>query len=678
MDEPTPRFVHLRRPGRIGALELPHRILMGSMHLGLEGPGAQAARLADFYAARARGGAALIISGGIAVAPEGVGEGGGYFLFGRDGDEAVLRAVAAAVHAAGGRMAAQLFHAGRYARSAETGLRPVAPSAVPSRLNPGDIPRALEGEELEALAARFAAAAARARDLGFDAVELMGSEGYLLNEFLAPCTNLREDGWGGSAEARRRFPLAVAERVRAALGPGTPLLYRVSGADLVEGGTPWEETLDFARALEAAGVDALDVGVGWHEAPVPTVGMQVPRAAFAAVAAGLRAAVAIPVIAANRINTPEVAERVLGSGAADFVAAARPFLADPAFAAKALSGAGRRINVCIACNQACLDRVLGRPPQPASCLVNPAAGREAAFALRPAAARLAVAVVGGGPAGLEAARVLASRGHGVTLFERQGALGGQLLHAVRVPGKGEFADTLRYYGEEFRALGVTVELRADPTSADLQRWDAVVLATGVRPRIPSEAELPGVFAPHVVPYPEVFAGRVVPGARVAIVGGGGIACDLAHLLTDNGPASPEAFAFLALHGVLPPERALPALGTQRAVTLMRRGPRIAPLLGPTTRWALLGLLRRRGVRMLSGVRYLAITAGGVRIEVDGREEFVSADTVVLACGQEPQDELRSALEGTVPLHVVGGARAASELDAARAILEGAEAGRRIG
>ena len=678
MDEAAPQFPHLRRPGRIGPLRLPHRILMGSMHLGLEGPGADAGTLGRFYAERARGGAALIISGGIAVAPEGVGEGGGYFLFGRDPDEAVLRAVTEAVHRAGGRIAAQLFHAGRYARSAETGLQPVAPSAVASRLNPHELPRALGGDELEALAARFADAAARARELGFDAVELMGSEGYLLNEFLAPRTNLREDAWGGSAEGRRRFPLRVAERARAALGPGTPLLYRISGADLVEGGTPWEETLAFARALEAAGVDALDVGVGWHEAAVPTVGMLAPRAAFAAVAAGLRAAVGIPVIAANRINTPAVAERVLASGAADFVAAARPFLADPAFAGKALSGGERRINVCIACNQACLDRVLGRPPQPASCLVNPAAGREAAFALAPAAAPGRVAVVGGGPAGLESARVLASRGHRVTLFEREGALGGQLLHAVRVPGKGEFAETLRYYREEFRALGVTVELRAEPDPADLRTWDAVVAATGVRPRIPSEAELPGVTLPHVVPYPEIFAGRVAPGARVAIVGGGGIGCDLAHFLTDGGPASPEAFAFLELYGVLPPERALSALGARREVTLMRRGPRIAPLLGPTTRWAVLGLLRRRGVRMLTGVRYLAITEGGVRIEVEGREELVAADTVVLACGQEPRDELRAALEGKVPLHVVGGARAASELDAARAILEGAEAGRRIG
>ncbi len=675
---PPAEFPHLRQAGRIGSLDLPHRLMMGSMHLGLEGPGADVDRLCRFYTDRVAGGAALIVTGGIAVSPEGAGEGGAYFHFGRGKDEDALERIAAAVRRAGGRVAAQLFHAGRYARSAEIGAQPVAPSAVASRLNPRDPPRALGADELPALAERFAAAAARARDLGFHAVELMGSEGYLLNEFLAPATNRREDGWGGSAEGRRRFPVLVARRTVEAAGPGCPVLYRISGADLVEGGTPWEDTLAFAAALEDAGIAALDVGIGWHEAPVPTVGMLVPRAAFAAVAARLRAAARVPVIAANRINTPEVAERVIASGAADFVSAARPFLADPAFARKALEGRAHRINVCVACNQACLDRVLGRPPRPASCLVNPAAGREAAFEPARAATPRRVAVVGGGPAGLECARVLGARGHDVTLFEGEGALGGQLRHAMRVPGKGEFAETLRYFTAELAALGVRVELRARPEPAELRAWDAVVLASGVRPRVPAETELPGVGLPHVAAYPDVFAGRVAVGERVAIIGGGGVACDLAHFLTESGPASPEALAFLTEYGVLPPDGALRALGARRQVTLMRRGERIAPLLGLTTRWALLGTLRRRGVRMLTGVRYLGVTGGGVRVVVEDREELVPADTVVLACGQEPRDELRADLEGTVPLRVIGGARAAGELDAARAIAEGAEAGLAVG
>jgi 2,4-dienoyl-CoA reductase (NADPH2) len=679
LDRSSPAALpHLLRPGRIGTLELPHRMLMGSMHLGLEGPEADVERIAAFYAERARGGAALIITGGVAVCQEGIGEGAAYFVFGRPADEEALARVAEAVHAAGGRIAVQLFHAGRYARSAETGLRPVAPSQVPSRLNPQDPPRALRAEELPELAETFARAARRARELGFDAVEIMGSEGYLLNEFLAPATNRREDDWGGDAQRRMRFPLLVAECVRRALGREVPLLYRLSGADLVEGGTPWEDTLTFARRLEAIGVDALDVGVGWHESPVPTVGMLVPRAAFAAVAAGIRAAVRIPVIAANRINTPAVAERVLASGAADFVSLARPFLADPAFARKAAAGQAHRINVCIACNQACLDHVLGRPPRPASCLVNPAAGREREFVLQPVARARRLAVVGGGPAGLECARVLAARGHRVTLFECGRSLGGQLLHALRVPGKGEFAETLRYYREELSAAGVRVELGVAPEARELLAFDAVVVATGVRARVPDEAELPGVTLPHVVPYPDVFAGRVAVGERVAIVGGGGVACDLAHFLTEQGPASAEAACFLLEYGVLPPEQAVGALAARRQVTLMRRGPRIGPQLGPTTRWALLALLRHRGVRMLTGVRYLAITPEGVRIAREGREELVPADTVVLACGQLPEDHLAGELRGLgVPCRVIGGAREAAELDAKRAILEGALAGREL-
>lgn len=667
---------YLLRPGRIGPLELPHRVLMGAMHLGLEGPGADVARIAAFYRARARGGAALIVSGGVAVEPAGIGEGGNYFVAGRPADDQALAEVAAAVRQAGGRMLMQLFHAGRYAHRQDTGLTPVAPATVPTRLNP-DPPRALEADELPELAATFGRAAAHARALGFAGVEIMGSEGYLLNEFLAPATNTRTDRWGGDAEGRRRFPLLVAAEVRRALGPEAPLLYRLSGADLVEGGTPWEEVLAFAQALEAAGVDGLDVGIGWHESPVPTVGMLVPRAAFASVAAGIRAAVTIPVLASNRISTPEVAERVLAAGAADFVSLGRPFLADPEFAAKLTAGRPDRINVCIACNQACLDHVLDRPPRPASCLVNPQAGRERELALAPATAPRRVAVVGGGPAGLEAARALGLRGHRVTLYERDPELGGQLRHAMRVPGKGEFAETLRYYRVVLADAGVRVELGATPAPDLLAGFDAVVLATGVRPRVPASTELPGCDLPHVVTYADVFSGRVAVGRRVAIIGAGGVGCDLAHFLSERGAATAEAVAFLARYGVAEAQRAQAALAGWHEITLLRRGPRVGPRLGRTTRWALLALLRDRGVRMRTGIQYRAITPLGVLLAGADGPELVPADTVILACGQEPESQLAAQLAGRVPCHVIGGARLAGELDAERAIGEGLQVGRAL-
>ena len=670
------RYPHLLRPIRLGGLDLPHRMCMGSMHTGLEGPGADVPRLIAFYTERALGGAALILTGGVAITPEGAGEGGNYFVLGRGADEEALRRVASAIRAHGGRVAMQLFHAGRYARRADTGLDPVAPSAVPTRLNP-DPPRALEPEEILALAEAWAQGARRAVELGFDAVELMGSEGYLLNEFLAPLTNRRTDAWGGDLAGRMRFPLLAVERVRQVLPAGMPLLYRLSGADLVEGGTSWEDTLAFARALRAQGVDALDVGIGWHESPVPTVGMLVPRAAFAGVARGIRQATGGPVLAANRINTPEVAEGVLSSGAADLVSMARPFLADPHVARKVLEGTPQRINVCIACNQACLDHVLDRPATPASCLVNPAAGRELEFALVPASPRKEVAVVGAGPAGLEAARVLGARGHRVTLFERGTEPGGQLLWAIRVPGKDEFQETLRYYRVALQEVGVRLEMGLAPTADQLATFDAVVLATGVRPRIPSAAEFPGVDLPHVVPYPDVFAGRVPVGERVAIIGAGGVGCDLAHMLSEQGAVSPEALAFLSERGLGQGPWGQGSRNSSREITLLRRGDRIGPLLGRSTRWAVLATLRGRGVRMRTGVRYVGITREGVLLAGEAGPELVPADTVILASGQQSENGLASELEGRVPLHVVGGARLAQEVDAERAILEGSQVGRQI-
>jgi 2,4-dienoyl-CoA reductase (NADPH2) len=639
-------FPHLAAPGAIGRLRLESRILMGSMHLGREGPQAEVAVLRRFYAERARGGAALIVTGGVAVSPEGGGE--GYFVITEPAQREALAAVAEAVHAARGRIAMQLFHAGRYVRREETGLQPVSASAVPSRLFP-DPPRALEAAEIEGLVEAFAGAGAWAAELGYDAVEVMGSEGYLINQFTSPLTNRREDEWGD----RTRLPLAVTRALRRSLPPGFPLIYRLSGDDLMPGSSTPEEIDDLARALCAAGADALNVGVGWHESAVPTVGMLVPRAAFARVAGRIRAAVGgrVPVIASNRINTPEVAEAVLAAGQADFVSLARPFLADPAFGRKALSGHADAINTCVACNQACLDRVLARPPEPATCLVNPAAGREDAFQWKRAERAREVAVVGAGPAGLEAARVLAERGHQVTLFEREAAIGGQLRYAVAVPGKQEFHETLRYYRHELARLGVRVELGLQPAIGDLAAFAEVVLATGVRPRVPG---LPGVDLPHVATYADILGGRVVAGERVAVIGAGGVACDLAHFLVDGEPPTPERF--WAEYGGRAPR-------PLRQVTLLRRGRSVGERLGRTTRWALLAALRRRGVAMRTGVTYEAIVPEGVRL---AGGELVPADTVVLACGQEsvnPYPGLRA--------HVVGGARTPLDLDARRAIEEGA-------
>jgi 2,4-dienoyl-CoA reductase (NADPH2) len=647
-----PPYPMLASQGAIGALRLPSRILMGSMHLGREGPEAETATLARFYADRVRGGAALVVTGGVAVSPEGGGD--HYFVITDPRQRQALGAVCAAVHAAGGRIAMQLFHAGRYARREETGLQPVSASAVPSRLFP-DPPRALTAGEVEALVEAFARAGAWAAELGFDAVEVMGSEGYLLNQFTSPLTNRRQDLWGD----RRRLPLAVVAALRAALPSGYPVIYRMSGDDLMPGSSTPEETDDLARALCAAGVDALNVGVGWHESAVPTVGMLVPRAAFAHVAGRVRAAVGarVPVIASNRINSPEVAEAVLAAGQADFVSLARPFLADPDFGRKALDGRAEAINTCIACNQACLDRILGRPPEPATCLVNPAAGREAAFDWRPAERPAAIAVVGAGPAGLEAARVLAERGHRVTLFEKEPDVGGQLRYAVAVPGKQEFRETLRYYRHELARLRVRLELGAAPAAEDLAAFAELVVATGVRPRVP---DLPGVDLPHVATYADVLSGRVVAGERVAVIGAGGVACDLAHYLADG--EGPTVAGFWAEYGGTAPT-------PRRQVTLLRRGGAVGERLGRTTRWALLGALRRRGVAMRTGVRYEAIVPEGVRL---AGGELVPADTVVLACGQEPVDPYPG-----LPGHRIGGARAAVELDARRAIEEGALLGRRL-
>ena len=648
-------FPHLFRPGKIGTLELPHRVIMGSMHLGLEARDDGGAALAAFYQRRARGGAGLIVTGGIAVNPAGA-AGPSYALLTEPAHRHRLARAAAAVHEAGGLIALQLFHAGRYAAPAAReafGVGPVAPSAVFSRLA-GCEPEALTAAQIEQTLADFAAGAAFAADLGFDAVEIMASEGYLIDQFLSPLTNRRDDDWGGDAPRRRRFGLEVLRRVRAATGPGFPVMVRFSGADLMDGGTPPGEVLEFARALAAGGADALNVGVGWHEAPVPTVQAAVPPGAWVPVAVTVKEAVppAVPVIASNRINRLDLADSVLAGTPLDFVSLARPFLADPDLITSAQ--AARPVNLCIACNQACIDRSLA--DLDVSCLVNPKAARELAYPPAPAASRRPVvsrraAVIGGGPAGLQAARELALAGHRVDLFEASGALGGQFRLACRVPGKADYAATTAYFAAELARLGVTVHLGRPVTGADLallRGYDGLIVASGVRPRA---VDLPGADQPHVLAYPDAF-GDGLPGSRVVIIGGGGIAADLAHRLSAPGPG-------------------------RRQVTILHRGPRTAPVIGRSTRWVVLAGLRRQGVRIMPGVSYRAIEPAGVRIlDPGGAERLVPADTVVIAAGQQHDPAVPDlAARSGVWYRVVGGARDVAGLDAVRAFREGLDAAR---
>jgi 2,4-dienoyl-CoA reductase (NADPH2) len=677
------RYPHLLRPLDLGFVTLRNRVLMGSMHTGLEEAPDGFRRMAAFFAERARGGAGLIVTGG--VAPNRVGAAyPNAATLETSADAAPYRQVTTAVHAEGGLIALQLLHTGRYAH--HPSLVGPSPIQAPIAFLP---PRELTDAEVRATVEDFARGAALAREAGFDGVEVMGSEGYLVNEFIARRTNHRTDDWGGSYENRIRLPLEIVRRTRERVGPDFLLVFRLSMLDLVEDGSTLDEVVRLAQGLAAAGVDLLNTGIGWHEARVPTIAMTVPRGAFAWVTARLRGAVDVPLVATNRINTPALAEEILARGDADLISMARPLLADPDFVRKAAEGREDEIDTCIACNQACLDHIFEL--RVASCLVNPRACHETEVVYTPAAVRRRVAVVGAGPAGLSAAVVAAQRGHDVTLFEAAAGIGGQLNVAVRVPGKDEFHETLRYFRTMLAKHGVTLRLGARAGVPELRAagFDAVLVATGVRPRV---ATFAGADRPEVLSYLDVLTGARRAGPRVAIVGAGGIGFDVAAFLLEEGPAAEEAAGggsgpsierYLTRWGIDTTGRAPGGLRPEgprvprppRTVWLCQRKPgKVGGRLGKTTGWIHRTELKDRGVEFLAGVHYERFAADGLHVTVAGRPRVLPADTIVICAGQEPFDELSVPLAaaGVRDVHVLGGAREPRELDAKRAILEGAQ------
>ncbi|MFM9369756.1 FAD-dependent oxidoreductase [Streptomyces sp. Da 82-17] len=672
-------YPHLLQPLDLGFTTLPNRVIMGSMHVGLEEAERGFERMAAFYAERAKGGAGLIVTGGIAPNEAGRPWAGGAKM--TTADEVAQHAVVTeAVHAAGGRIAMQILHFGRYAYHEDL----VAPSPIQAPISPF-VPNELTGDEVEQTVEDFVRAAELAKQAGYDGVEIMGSEGYLLNEFIVAATNRRTDRWGGSYENRIRFPVEIVRRTRERVGPDFILIYRLSMLDLVPGGSTFDEVVALAKEIEAAGATIINTGIGWHEARIPTIATSVPRGAYAWVTKKVMGAVSVPLVTSNRINTPEVAEQLLADGHADLVSLARPFLADPEFVAKAREDRAEAINTCIGCNQACLDHTFNL--QITSCLVNPRACHETELVLEPITEirrRKRIGVVGAGPAGLAFAVSAAERGHDVTLFDAADRIGGQLNLARKVPGKEEFDETIRYFRTQLELRGVDVRLNTPVTAEELTSgahgpaYDEIVIATGVSPRTP---EIPGVDHPRVVSYLDVLRDGAEVGERVAIVGAGGIGFDVAEFLTDSGEqASLNPATYFEQWGVdmdyrdrgglRAPERPAPP---RQVHLLQRKASKVGAGLGKTTGWIHRTELRHRGVTMVAGVSYERIDDAGLHIGVDGATQVLDVDTVVLCAGQEPRRELYDALLAAgQSVHVIGGADVAAELDAKRAIKQGTE------
>jgi 2,4-dienoyl-CoA reductase (NADPH2) len=672
-------YPHLLAPLDLGFTTLKNRVIMGSMHTGLEDRFYNYGKLAAFYRERAAGGVGLIVTGGISPNRQGwLLPMGGTLNF--LGDVVNHRRVTRAVHEEGGKILMQILHAGRY------GYQPfvVSASAVKSPISPFK-PRALSERGIEATIRAYVRCAKLAKLAGYDGVEVMGSEGYLLNQFLCARVNGRTDRWGGPIENRMRLAVEVVRRIRAAVGTDFIIMYRHSVLDLVEGGNTWEEVATVARALEAAGVTILNTGYGWHEARVPTIVTSVPRAAFASVAGRLKREVGIPVVASNRINMPADAEHVLARGDADMVSMARPFLADAAFVAKAASGRTDEINTCIGCNQACLDHTFAN--KRASCLVNPRACHETELVYAKTNKPRRIAVVGAGPAGLSAATVAAERGHDVTLFDSSDRIGGQFRIAMQIPGKEEFAETIRYYGRQIEVTGVKLKLGRRVTREELLAagFDDVIVATGVRVRMPA---IPGIDHPKVLSYLDVLRDKAPVGKRVAIIGAGGIGFDTGEfLLHDPQHPLPQPvstwtaewgvdLAATVEGGLVKPA---PAQPYRQLYLLQRKATRPGAGLGKTSGWVHRAALARGGVKMLAGVQYERIDDAGLHITVGGEQRLLEVDNVVVCAGQESLDELTDAAaapNGTT-FHKIGGAVLAAELDAKRAIREGAELAARL-
>jgi 2,4-dienoyl-CoA reductase (NADPH2) len=670
----------LLSPLTVGGLTLRNRLVMGSMHTGMEDRARHLPELAAYFAERARGGVGLAVTGGYSPNVRGwLLPFGSMMTRRRHADR--HRMVTDAVHAEGGAIALQVLHAGRY------GYTPlnVSASATRSPITPFKA-NALSARAVERTVNDFVDAARLARRAGYDGVEIMGSEGYLINQFLVSATNRRTDRWGGSVENRMRFPVEIVRRTREALGDDFLLMYRMSLLDLVPDGQTWDETVALAKAVEAAGASVVNTGIGWHEARVPTILTQVPRGAWTGSTARLRPELGIPVCASNRINTPELAEQLLADGEADLVSMARPLLADPDFVNKAAANRGDEINTCIACNQACLDHTFSN--KRASCLVNPRAGRETSLVLLPVPGprRKRVAVVGAGPAGLATAVTAAERGHAVTLFEAGPEIGGQFRLAMRVPGKEEFAETLRYYTRRLEVLGVDVRLCTRASVDDVRGFDDVVVATGVLPRTVS---FPGADHSRVVPYPQVLDGSVTVGRRVAVVGAGGIGVDVSLFLShDESETREDWFAHWgvadpALHpGGLGEKK--PRVPAREVYLLQRKTSAVGKGLAKTSGWAHRAVLRDSGVQMVPGVTYdhvdddgLHITVGDT-LDVPGERRLLDVDHVVVCAGQVSARSLYDDLQGSAAaVHLVGGAEVAAELDAKRAIEQGTRVAARL-